>query len=238
MTRMAPVALLALALPGLVAAQEKADPKRTIAVVGQGEVKAAPDLVRLSFAVETVSARAGDAVAENAKRSAAVAAAVKAQLDAKDTVTSTRYALDPRYEPAKPGEPREPRITGYVVRNEVQVETHKVDAAGALIDAATGAGANRVSGLEFALAQRAAALGTAIEKAGADARTQAEHVATGLGVKLRGVLQATISSGPTPMPRPRYDMMAMAAPEARVQTSIEPGALTVAATLQVTYEIE
>jgi hypothetical protein len=232
------VVLVGLAVPAVVAAQEKPEARRTIAVVGQGEVKAAPDLVRVSFAVETTAARAGDAVAENAKRSAAVVAAVKAQLDAKDTVTATRYALEPRYEPAKPGEPREPRITGYVARNEVQVETHKVDAVGALVDAATGAGANRVGGLEFALAQRAEALGTAIEKAGADARRQAEHAATGLGMKLRGVLQATVSSGPTPVPRPRYDMMAMAAPEARVQTSIEPGELTVAVTLQVTYEIE
>jgi hypothetical protein len=238
MTRTTLLSLLVLALPFTAAAEEKADAKRTIAVVGQGEVKAAPDLVRLSFAVETTAVRAGDAVAENAKRSAAVAAAVKAQLDAKDTVTSTRYALDPRYEQAKPGEPREPRITGYVAHNEVRVETHKVDAAGALVDAATGAGANRVSGLEFALAQRAEAVGTAIEKAGADARAQAEHVAVGLGVHLRGVLQATVSSGPTPIPRPRYDVMAMAAPEARVQTSIEPGELTVTATLQVTYELE
>jgi hypothetical protein len=238
MNRTTLIAVLTLWIPVGVAAQDKPDAKRTIAVVGQGEVKATPDLVRLSFAVETTAARAGDAVAENARRAAAVTAAVKAQLDAKDTITSTRYALEPRYEPVKPGEPREPHISGYVARNEVQVETHKVDAAGALVDAATGAGANRVSGLEFALAQRAQALGTAIEKAGADARAQAEHVAAGLGVRLRDVLQATISSSPMPMPRPRYDMMAMAAPEARVQTSIEPGELTVAATLQVTYEIE
>jgi hypothetical protein len=232
------VALLVLLAPATAPAEDKPDAKRTIAVTGQGEVKASPDLVRLSFAVETTAARAGEAVAENAKRSAAVAAAVKAQLDPKDTVTTTRYALEPRYEAAKPGEPREPHITGYVARNEVQVETRKVDAAGALVDAATGAGANRVNGLEFALAHRGEAMGAAIEKAGADARAQAEHVAAGLGVKLRGVLQASVSPVGGPMPRPRYDLMAMAAPEARGQTSIEPGELTVGATLQVTYELE
>ena len=229
------VALLTLVIPSIARPQEKLDTRRTISVTGQGEIKASPDLVEVSFAVETTAARAGDAAAENAKRSAAVSAAIKAMLDAKDTITTSRYALEPRYENPKPGEAREPRISGYVARNEVQVEGHKVDAVGGLIDAAIGAGANRISGLQFALSQRGEAQRAALEKAGADARSQAEAVAKGLGVQLKGVVSASSSSAPVPIPR---FGRAMAAAEARMPTSIEPGEVNVTATLQVTYEIE
>lgn len=218
-------------------AQEKtAEPRRTIAVSGQGEVQAIPDRLVVSFAVETTAARAAEATAENAKRSSAVAAAVKPLLGADDTVVTTRYALDPRYETVRPGEQREPHITGYVARNEVQVESRQTDKAGALLDAAIGAGANRIGGLQFSLSKRTESVRAAIEKAGADARAQAESVAKGLGVRLKGVVSATTGTPPVIMPR-RFEVGMMAA-EARAPTPIEAGEITVSATLQVTYEIE
>src|SRR5262249_61435762 len=100
-----PVAvLLGLLLPtGVLHAQTPpAEAKRTISVTGEGEVRAVPDRVLVSFAVETTAARAADAGAENAKRSAAVVQALKAQLAAADTGTTARYALQPRYETPRP----------------------------------------------------------------------------------------------------------------------------------------
>ncbi|TMA57599.1 MAG: DUF541 domain-containing protein [Deltaproteobacteria bacterium] len=231
-------ALLLIAAGGRVAwSQEKtADRRHTIAVTGQGEVKAVPDVVVASFAVETTAARATDAAVENAKRSAAVAAALKALLAPEDTVGTTRYTVEPRYEPARPGEPREPRITGYVARNEVEIESRRIEKVGGLIDAAIGAGANRVGSLQFSLSKRAELLRGALEKAGADARAQAESVAKGLGVRLKGVLSASTSVGPIVSPR-RFEA-AMAAEARMAPTPIEPGEATVSATLQVTYEIE
>ena len=217
--------------------QEKtAEPRHTIAVTGQGEVKASPDLVVASFAVETTGPRATEAAAENAKRSAAVAAALKALLAPEDTVGTTRYTVEPRYESARPGEAHEPRITGYVARNEVQIESRRIDKVGALIDAAIGAGANRVGSLQFSLSKRAELLRSALEKAGADARAQAESAAKGLGVRLKGVVSATTSGAPIVSPR-RFEA-AMAAEAHMTPTPIEPGEATVSATLQVTYEIE
>ncbi len=219
------------------AEERSADQRRTIVVTGQGEVKAPPDRVSVSFAVETTAARATEATTENAKRSTAVAAAVKALLDKDGTVATTRYTVEPRYEPARPGEVREPRIVGYLARNEVQVESRQTDKVGALLDAATGAGANRVSGLQFSLSTRAEVLRAAIEQAGADARAQAESVAKGLGVRLKGVLSATTSAGPVVMPR-RFEGIAMAAEMRTAPTPVEPGEATVSASLQVTYELE
>jgi len=219
-------------------ADDKAgDNRRTIAVTGQGEVSAAPDLAIVAVAVETTADKASDAVGQNAARSAKVAAALKALIKKDDTLTTTRYSLEPRYEQTKPGQPVEPRIIGYVAHNEVQVETHQIDSVGTLLDGAIAAGANRVSNLQFTLSNRNAQLRSALEKAGLEARAQAESVATALGVKLKNVVSATTSTAPIIQPR-LFEGRAMAAMSASPPTPIEPGTVSVSAVLQVTYEIE
>jgi uncharacterized protein len=224
--------------PSAAPAQDAAaDKRRTISVGGQAEISAAPDLAIIAVAVETTAPKATDAVSDNAKRSNAVATAVKALLGKDDKVTTTRYSLEPHYQAAKTGESVEPHITGYIAHNEVQIETHKVDAVGGLIDAANAAGANRISGLQFTLSDRNEQLRAALAKAGAEARAQAESVATALGVKLGPVLSANTSTGPLPPPR-RFEVRSMAALEARAPTTVEPGSVSVSANLQVTYEIE
>jgi hypothetical protein len=237
------VAILAMVLAASAGGAQDRPPdrpseasRRTIAVSGQGEVKAVPDRIVISFAVESTGPRAGEAAAQNARVSSAVSAAVKKLLGPTDTVTTTRYSIEPRYESAKPGEAREPRISGYVARNEVQVESQSIDKADDLIDAATKAGANRVGGLQFALSNRADLQRAAIEKAGGDARAQAESAAKGLGVRLKQVVSATTATQPIIVPR---QFQAMAVGEARAaSTPIEPGEATVSASLQVVYEIE
>jgi uncharacterized protein YggE len=177
-------------------------------------------------------------VAENAKRSAAVSAAVKPKLAGKDKISTTQYGLSPVYEQRERGGPvAAPRITGYIASNAVRVELHAIDDVGGLIDAATSAGANRVDGLDFTLEERAAAQSDALQRAGADARRQAEATAASLGVKLGRVLSANVGGGPIVLPKsyPR-GMVAMA--ESHAPTPIEAGDVTVSATMQVTYEIE
>jgi len=227
--------LLALVPSPARAAEPTIEQRRTLAVTGQAEVKAKPDRVVVSLAVETTAARAADASADNAKRSAAVADAVKRLLAPDDVVTTTRYTVEPRYEQPRPGEAREPHVTGYVVRNEVDVTSGRPEQAGALVDAAMGAGANHVDGLRFTLARRDEVVRQALEQAAADARAQADALARGLGVRVKGVITAATSAGTMPVPR-RFE--AMEASAMRTPTPIEPGEASVVATVQVTFEIE
>jgi uncharacterized protein YggE len=240
-TRVSGLAIATLVVLGLaatgVADDKGSESRRTIVVTGQGEVTAAPDLVVVALAVETAAPKAGEAVGENASRSAKVAAALKGLIGKDDKLTTTRYSLEPRYEQPKPGQPAEPRIIGYVAHNEVQVDTRKIDGVGALIDAATAAGANRVSSLQFTLLNRNEQLRSALEKAGAEARAQAESVAKALDVQVKRVVSATTSTAPIVQPR-FFEGRAMAAMAASPPTSIEPGTVSVSASLQVTYEIE
>lgn len=228
--------LVALSLTSASAnAEEDKPPPRTISVTAEGEVDATPDLAVVSFAVETTAPLAATAVEENARKSAAVTAAVKKDLGPNDRVTTMGYSLDPFYEQHERGSPAAPRIAGYVARNEVQVQLHAVDAVGRLIDTATGAGSNRVSGLQFTLEDDSGELRQALLEAGQEARRQAEAIAQALGVTLKQVVSAKTSSGPILYPQQRF---AMAAAEARVTTPVEPGEVSVRASLQVTYEIE
>jgi uncharacterized protein YggE len=214
---------------------DEAPERRTIEVTGTAEVSATPDLAIVSLAIETTAPEANAAVEQNAARTAKVAAAIKSKLGAKDRATTTRYALEPRYPQAERGSTDAPKIIGYVAYNEVRIETHALDGIGQLIDAGVTAGANRVSQLEFTLEDRNPTLRSALNRAGGEARAQAESVATALGVQLKQVV--TASSQSPIMPR-RYEGVAMRAAEGRAPTHIDPTDVMVSATLRVVYEIE
>jgi len=210
-------------------------PPPQISVVGTGEVRLAPDLAVIAFAVETTAREAAAAVAANAEQSNALATAIKRQLGDGDKVETTRYSLDPIYESRERGSSAPPRISGYVARNEVRVQSRHVDQVGNFIDTATAAGANRINSLEFTLADRAAAHGEALRKAGSDARRQAEIIAAALGVRLGRILSASTSGSPVVMPK-QYRGMAMAMEGA--PTPVEPGEVSVDASLNVSFAIE
>jgi len=219
-----------------VLAQET-PPRRTVAVTGEGEVKVAPDSAVLSFAVETAAPTAAAAGAENARKSTVLTEALKKEIGANGKVSTTRYSVDPVYEQRERGAATAPpRITGYVARNQVRAETSAIDSVGKLIDVATQAGANQIDGLDFTLEERAQAQSDALQRAGQDARRQADATATALGLKLGKVL--TVSTGSPPIIMARDKRMAgVAMAEMSVSTPIDAGDVTVSAQVQVMYEI-
>ncbi len=227
------VSLALLAAP--VLAQDQ-PPPRTIVVTGEGKVYAPPDLAIVSFGVETAAPTAAAAMAENTKKSTALIEAIKRALGPRDRVSTTQYALSPVYEQRERATGSPPRITGYVASNMVRVELRDVGTVGALIDTATRAGANRADQLEFTLEERGAAQSDALQRAGADARRQAEATAAALGLELGRILNATIGGAPIIYPR-AYARDRMVAMEA-APPPIEAGDIGVSAQLQVTFEIK
>lgn len=228
---------LTLCLTVLPARADETPPRRSIAVTGEGEVKVAADRAVLSFAVETTATAAGAAVAENASKSTALADALKKAIGTTGKVSTTRYSVNPMYEQRERGSnPAPPRITGYAARNQVRAETSAIDSVGKLIDVATQAGANQIDGLDFTLEERSQAQSDALQRAGQDARRQAEAAANALGLKLGKVL--TVSTGSPPIIMARDKRMAgVAMAEMSASTPIDAGDVTVSAQVQVTYEI-
>jgi uncharacterized protein len=218
-----------LLLSSTVSAQTSSNPSdmRTIEVDGHGEVRTPPDVADLDLAIDTHAKTAEEAATRNAALATKVIDALKAKLGDKGKITTGNYSLNPQYEE------RTNQINGYNAQNSVLVHTDALDLVGGLIDTAIAAGANRVNSLDFNVKDDTKARSEAIAIATRDASAQAQALAAALDVKLGKVLKATtIAQRPVPI------MGRAVAFAAKVSTPIEPGELTVSATVSLTFEIE
>jgi uncharacterized protein YggE len=231
----AAVFALAIMVPVFASAQSDSNnfAVRTIEVDGSGETRTSPDTADLDLAIETRAKTAEGAASSNASLAAKVIDALKSKLGDKGKITTGAYSLNPEYDQRATTET--PKIVGYTAQNSVTVHTGALDLAGALIDAAIAAGANRVNSLNFSVRDDTKARGEAIAIATRDARAQAEALAAALDVKLGKVLKATTISEQRPVPIRMNRAMAMSA---AVATPVEPGDVTVPATVSLTFEIE
>ncbi|HET6231483.1 MAG TPA: SIMPL domain-containing protein [Longimicrobiaceae bacterium] len=226
-----------LAAAGAARAQMQQGPMApaTIRVSSSGEARATPDQAFVDFGMETVAPTAKAASDQNAARMARVIAALVAAGIARTDIQTRDYNVYPEY--SQPGPAGgDPAIRGYHVNNTVSVKTDRIAQVGALIDAALGAGANRVNGVRFGFRSpetlRAQALRQAIDRG----RAEAQNIAAGLGVRLGPVLDASTSSEQRVYP-PQPMMMARGAAADAVQTPVEPGEQTVGATISLVFAI-
>jgi uncharacterized protein YggE len=196
-----------------------------LATSGQGEAKIAPDRASLLVNVQTRGATAAAAAAENATRSRAVLDALAKLGLPREQLGTEGYSVSPELRYDKDG--GSPRVTGYVVTNTVHAETHRVEQAGAMIDAALGAGANLINSLSFYASSIDVPRREAIGAAVASARADAEAMARAAGGTLGSLLEMS-TQGATMPPRPMYDMAMARGKLAQAEpTPINPGLQTV-----------
>lgn len=233
------LALLLAAHVGSAPVSRADETPRNITVVGVGREVGAPDLARISFAVEQTAPTAQAASQAAAKTATQLVDALRKQVGEDGKVQTSGYNLNPVYrqetERLPPDRPRRPEIVGYTASNEVAVEIRRVDAVGVLIDTAASTGAARIGDVSFGLRDPGPARNRALKAAGADAAGQAAAIAEALQVRIVRVLEATTEGGGMPMP---YKRTAMAMAADSIATPIEPGDVTTEVRLRVTYGIE
>lgn len=216
-----------LAAPATIRAQAPmpavAAPVPSLVSSGQGEAKVTPDRASVMVNVQTRAATAAAAGAENASRTRAVLDALMKLGLSKDQLSTEGYSVYPEMAYDKNG--GNPRVAAYVVTNTVKAETRRTDQAGAIVDAALGAGANMINGLSFYASSIEEARRAAITSAVTNARADAEAMARAAGGSLGQLLELS-TQGPTVPPRPMYDM-ARKSMQASEPTPINPGQLTV-----------
>jgi len=208
-----------------------------VVVTGESSVQAQPDTAVLTLAVVTQNASASEAQAENASRTDAVVRAVRAAAGAGAEVKTSGYSLQPQYA-YKEGAP--PTITSYIARNAVTVTTGELNRVGAVIDAASRAGANSVDGLAFTLRNDAQARQRALSEATREAMSKARTIATTLGgsfVRVVEVQEAGAFRPPIPLYEREAGNVAMARQSA-APTPVEPGSLEIRAQVQLVAEVE
>lgn len=180
--------VIAAAVLGCAAAcsEKKTEVVRTrLLVTGESDAKVPPDTAVVVLSVVTQSRAALDAQRQNARKSEAVINAVKAAAGANPEVQTSDYSLEPQ----RDYQGQMPRIVGYEARNSVSVTTQALDNVGALIDAATGAGANAVDSVSFILRESNGARGKALGDASRQAMQKAEAMAQAMGGRIVRVVE-------------------------------------------------
>jgi len=216
------VALAGVGRPESAGSAEK--PAAGITVTGTGTVKTVPDEALFSLGVHSEGQTAREALAANSQRMNRVIAVVKSAGVAKGDIQTQDVSISPSYEDKE-------QVTGYSARNSVSVRIRDLAKAGAVLDAATNAGANEVYGPTLDRSDREELQEKALRSAVADARSKAEALADAADVQLGEVTAISEAGGP----QPYFDhgMLAMA----KSSVPIEPGKQDVQATVTVTFAI-
>jgi uncharacterized protein YggE len=182
----------------------------------------------------TQSSNAKTAATENAKKLDLVLAALRRTMGSGAEIKTISYSVAPNY--TYPRDGGQPKISGYTANNVVQVKTRDLDKVGAVIDAATQAGANNVTGLRFTLENPEPVRTQALKEAATNARAKAEAIASALGVRIARVLSAE-EMGPVATPMHFAEAMRAASDASGAPTPVEPGTIEVRANVTVTLEI-
>jgi len=184
-TKYAGVAFLCLLVPAAhsqtvnsPAAAEPAAPHLT--AQGHAEIKTKADVANLTISVKVAARLETIAAQQNAARTTALVAKIRALPGVRsEDIQTADYTVTRQFSNADA-----PVFIGYLVTNTVQVTLHNVREVSRLIDLTAGAGATRITGLTFSLADRQAAERKALTLAVADARGRAQTIASALGMTL------------------------------------------------------
>lgn len=230
------LAIIAVGLCGVAAAQSASTAARSISVTGQGDASGPPDRAQISAGVQTLATTVAQASTENQAIVEAIMRALAQQgIDSKDIQTAN-YSIWPEQQ-HDPQQANQVRVTGYRVSNVVNVIVKDINKVGEVLAAVTSAGANSIHGVNFMVKDSAALEQSARSAAMADARARAEELAELAGVTLGEVLTISMSSGggyPMPMMAERGGFMTA---DMAAVPGISPGQLSVNAQVFVTFAI-
>ncbi len=213
-----------------------APPQRTLNVTGTGTVDLTPDVAYINIGVHTERPTAAEAVAVNTDQTQQVVNALKNfGVDPKD-IRTTNFSIWPNAQ----YDPQTGKQTGttYVVDNTIYVTFHQLDKLGNLLDATVQAGANNINSIQFDVADKSAAVKQARDEAVKDARAQAQELASAAGVSLGDVQSINFFDNiPGPVMQ-AYGKGGGGEAMASAAVPINPGQLTLTATVTLTYEIK
>jgi uncharacterized protein YggE len=202
---------------------------RGITVSGTGKVTTVPDEAQISVGVETRAATAKEALDQNAAQTQRLIDALKrAGADEKEIQTQ-QVSLYPNV--LEGG-----TVSGYVATNSVSAK-EDVDEVGDLIEAASAAGANQISGPMLSRSDSEELYREALKKAVDDARRNARALADAAGVKLGGVVRIVEGGAGEPIPYALSERAVAADAAGAAKAPIEPGQQEIQASVSVTFDL-
>jgi len=229
-------ALLCISLLLVTGCAKKPGRTTKVTVVGEAMTRVEPDAAVVVLSVVTQNAQALVAQQENARKSDAVANAIKTAGGSGAEIKTSDYTLQPQYDYRNNSLPK---IIGYDARNRVIVTMADFKNVGAVIDAASSAGANSIDSVSFVLRQTSPARGQALADATQQAMNKARSIAQALGGRVLRVVEESESATVAQEVEMSYASQT-AGLSNRVQsvTPITPGQLSIKSNVQVIVEIE
>jgi uncharacterized protein len=211
--------------------------RNIITISETGEVQAKPDLAIINFSVINEAKTATEAMDDNAKLMNAVTEVVKkAGIDEKDIKTLT-FNISPRYEyPSDKNYYSGERVlAGYDATNQLEVKIRDLSKIGSIIEIATTAGANDVSGMQIIVENEDNLKAQAREQAILKAKEKAKSMAADLGIKLGKVISFSENYF-LPYESAGYSAKAMDA-SSSIAPQIETGENKISVSVVIAYEI-
>ncbi len=232
---------LLLPVPVWSAENDQDSPRLTVSA--EGKVEVPPDRAVLSFAVETVGEKLADVQRENQERLEKVLQECRSlEIPSKFIQTSALNVI-PEY-PEPPRRPSDvrledsvPRIIGYRVVHQVNVEVRNLGIVGRVIDRVLKVGANRFSGISWGLQNDQPIKLEALRQAAAIAQAKAETLAQALNLKLVRMIDVVEDAISLDPPGGRYRMATLAMEGARGDASVEAGEISIRGNVTLVYEI-
>jgi uncharacterized protein len=200
----------------------------TIAVSGEGEAYASPDIAQVSFSVTQESKKATDARKTVDEKMEAIMAYLKQSGVEDKDIKTTSYSLYPKYEWQESKvtclsypciqPPGKQVLTGYEVSQSVDVKVRDLDKVGDIVGGLVDKGATNMYGPNFMVDNEDGVKAKAREEAITKAKVKAEQLAKELGVSLVRIVSFN-EGGDYPIYYGKGGMM-----EARATMSADAGA--------------
>jgi uncharacterized protein YggE len=150
-------------------------------------------------------------------------------------VRSAQLAIHPQYDTGVVS--NRPRIVGYFVSRQLDVDLRDLGKLGKLLAGAVDSGANRVSGVSFGSSKKDEHQRAALAKAAEDARANAEALARAMGVKLGRLHSLTASESGGAPPPGVFMMRAAKAESLSPDQTYQPGEITFQATVTAEFDL-
>jgi uncharacterized protein len=214
----------------LTAAAQTTTRRPFVRASGEGIISVRPDQVKVTVTVTMTGSTAQEATEATANQVANVLSALRTLLGANGDIRTLGISVTPQYRyPA--GGPQQ--LVGYQASNTIQVTLNDLTLAGRTIDTAVQAGATSIGGLSFQLKDSAPVRNQALREATQQARSRAEAIATGLGMRVGAIVMAAEGSTSAVIPYTVDGRAATTAPT----TQVEPGAVQVHAYVTIEAEL-
>lgn len=196
-----------------------------IKVYGEAFLAVAPNEASISLGVVTENASLSVAQAENATTMANVIQAIKALGVPENNIQTTRYTIFPQYDFVDGVQ----QFRNFRVEHVINVTVNNLEAIGTIIDTSVNNGANIINDIRFTVTNTSDIYNDLLTMALQNADEKAQTIAQTIGVTTP-IFPVTITemTNRTQSSNPELFM-------AKQATTIQPGEVTLEATVLVTY---